>query len=881
VLNCFKLLFRRLGKDIWNGESPAFPVEVFEVLRQNPRFREFLCSTDSSVWFKEFLSLVRGHAAFGDVFRRVIDFLFEEMPDEPTLMRCGLNVRGALHPNHYVAILKSLFLQLLLDLQQGKAGSIHPQVRPEFDLVLDNHACDIVAIAYSHEYMDDEWKGHRERARHWLLEGLSIDIETVAKSIRNICRHFGEVKAGKSPTTLRPFSIKTRFWQAFYSTIDKTRDSNAIADLILMAAKAAHVDQLKPDVFKDCKVPEFFNFLDDVNNGLGIIQGGVLSTISNFAGQCVSTNGLDVLRTRGAGEAVTLLLLSPVSDLHLAGVTLVGFSFDVDGRLESLRALLENLPDQALDGIFYFLRTFLEFTTFLVEACSLSTTLVRCFADILDVLCSSQDGLLHNTPFLRSEDSNGPAARLPLFWNLLTRSLSRIYNRCPIWAEFIETPDMIIWMRDALILARDVIKKWRVLETASNSYVKAPSQPSLARTSPVGQRMVESLQEFLGELARWLRLTDEELLHQSFSLLQSLLDILKATNMKPSDAALRKLMKYVEQIKAGKNAQPRGSRLDTGRLLQLSKALAFFESDDIVEVKTTPRPTTQVSHSVAKEERPVMSTSLEYNTAKSPTDPAFLERTHDASSTLEPDESDSSNSDSEENSVPSTGLASLGKFVKSPRSQVSAKSRVVERRQVRVLPLPSVANALQERVVRNQQMRNAALRLRPDISGLHKVILSWDYNHNGPIPLENKSIRQVADKFSSYQHYFQVFQPLLLAECWAQLSQAKEEVQDSYQCRVDSRQYADDWLEIDLTIIESVKKGWYLAETDIVLLHHPSDRTKCLMAKVKTYKAFPSGVQVLVRCYLRPGSRELGPQLTTAWQISKLFRCASTLSFTL
>lgn len=773
-------------------------------------------------------------------------------------------------------------LQLLLDLQQSKAGLVSSQI----DLVLDNHACDIVDIAYSHDYKDDEWKVHREKARNWLLEGFSVDIETVTKSVRNVCRYFGEVKAGKSPITLRPFSVKTRFWKAFYSTIGNTRDSNAIADLILITAKTAHIDQLKPYVFKACKVPEFFKFLDDVNDGLRTIQDGLLSTISNFAGQCVSTNGLDVLRKKGVGEAVTLLVLSPVSDLHLAGVTLVGFSFDVDGRIECIRALLENLADRTLDGIFHFLQTFLEFASFLVEACSLSTTLVRCFTDILDVLCSSPEGLLHNTTFLRSDDSNGPAARLPLFWNLLTRSLSRIYNRCPIWAELIDTPDMIIWMRDALILARDVLKQWKVLETASNSYAKAPPKPPSARTSPVGKRMVESLQEFLGELARWLRLTDEELLHQSFSLLQGLLDILKATDMKPSDAALKKLMKYVEQIKAGNKAHPSGSRLDTGRLLQLSEALAFFENDPLVEIKSTSKPTTQASPPVATvtwgqrhiDEKPPM--SLEHTTGKSATDPALSEVNHDASGTLDSDESESSNSDSEEDSVPSMGLASLGKFIKSPRRQVSSKPKVVERRRIVVLPLPSVANDLQERAVRSQQMRNAALRLRPDISGLHKAILSWDYNYDGPIPIEHKSVRQVADKFSGYQHYFQIFQPLLLAECWAQLSQAKEEVQDSYQCRVDSRQYADDWLEIDLSITDSVKKGWYLADTDIVLLHQPSDHTKCLMAKVKTYKALPRGVQVLVRFYLRPGSRELGPQLTTTWQIRKLFRYTITLCLT-
>lgn len=99
VFNCFKLLFRRLGKDLWNGESSEYPVAIFESLRQNPRFREFLLSTDSSAWFKEFLALVGGHAAYWDVFTSVIDFLFEEMSGsagsgshDSILVKYGLNV---------------------------------------------------------------------------------------------------------------------------------------------------------------------------------------------------------------------------------------------------------------------------------------------------------------------------------------------------------------------------------------------------------------------------------------------------------------------------------------------------------------------------------------------------------------------------------------------------------------------------------------------------------------------------------------------------------------------------------------------------------------------------------------------------------------------
>ena len=48
------------------------------------------------------------------------------------------------------------------------------------------------------------------------------------------------------------------------------------------------------------------------------------------------------------------------------------------------------------------------------------------------------------------------------------------------------------------------------------------------------------------ELVRWLRLTDGELLHQSFALLQSLLDVMKNVHIRPSETGLSKLRKHVE-----------------------------------------------------------------------------------------------------------------------------------------------------------------------------------------------------------------------------------------------------------------------------------------------------------------------------------------------
>lgn len=739
-----------------------------------------------------------------------------------------------------------------------------------------------------------------------LTEVFSTDIENTKTTIRNLSRYFGDTKQGKPQENPPTFSIRSCLWKEFHTTMKETRDSTAISNLICIASKAAQVDFLKPFVF-DTFPPPFLKVAQDVNDALRVFQEGVLATISTFTTYCVSTDGLDVLRSPGAGKAAILLILSPASEYHTAGVALVGFAFDVDGRIECLRALLENIASESFDGLFTFLQAFQEDATQLVEACELSTTLVRCFADILDVLCGIPGGLLHNSTFLRPKDDNGPAAKLPEFWKHLTLCLARIYNRCPVWAEYIGTPVMILWMRDALILARDVVKQWRIIETASNAHVKAPAKSATAKLSPLGKTMIQSLQEFLIELARWLRLTDEELLHQSFSLLQSLLDVMKEMGIKPSEAAIQKLMKYVERSSGGHDTSSRSSKLDKGRLLQLGKALAYFEDDEveIVAEKTVsksaiknpllnkiPQPSTSpgstpvASSSRIQPEKLLVgqrqvkgnfSVPAPSNRLGAAAPISSLSKKGAQTQPQESEHSDSSDDDSEADSSSVTGLASLGRFIKSPRKTVPTKpkARPVERRQIVALDLPSVTNALQERFMRNRQVRNTALRLRPDISGLHKIILSWDYSYDGPMPhIENRLLLQVPDRFENYQHYFQVFQPLLLAECWAQLSQAKEEIPEHYQCRVDNRQYVDDWLDVDLTITASLRKGWYLAETDIVLLQQP-DRTKRIMAKVKCYKALPSGVQLTVRLYTRAGPGDPGLQVTTTWQINRVFRYAN------
>ena len=802
---------------------------------------------------------------------------------------------------------------------------------------LDIHSNVIVSVAYANDYHVASWQDARDSARRLVEEVLAADIQEVTRTIKSLCLALARIKQDIAPDTLPILTIRTQMWKKLYST-SPTQDTTAIASIICIVAKAAHLDPVRSSVFsKQWKLPEGNQLLDKVNQSLHTIKGGFLALISTFSDYGVSTSALEVLRRVGVGKAAIMLLLSPIEDFQVAAQTLIGLAFDVDGRMDCFRALLENIPVEALDGIFDFLVTFESYAVTLPEACSLSKTLVRCFTDIIEVLCTSPDGLLQNSTFLRSDDDKGPATRMPQLWKLTTKALSIIYKRTPMWAPYFDTPDMVVWMRDALILARDMLSHWRVIENAANTFAKPTSKSGApGKVSSIGQQMIGTLQEFLPELVRWLRLTDEELLHQSFSLLQSLLDLMKNVHVRPSEIGLSKLRKHVEGARNNTKIREDRTRLDSARLAKLADLLAYFDEDDEVEIvshTTSSKPPVKEEKARSiQESRPYIQgkaqsskitghfpkASLPHAPSSSSSVKSFSERdrqtlelqatipsfrrtstsrtpvtTADSLKTVpqtqhprpknEPkneagsrstvsESSDSSESDGDdENLVLTTSLSTLGRFPKSPRKSTQ-KSKQVERRQIKTLDIPIQNNPMQERVLRQKRERNAALRLQPDISDLHRVLLSWDYNHVGLEPPGGKiQLTHVPDCFDSYEHYFRVFQPLLLMECWAQLVQSKEEKPDYYSCKVESRLFSDDWLDIDLSISESVRRDWYLVETDIVLLRN-FDHTKCTMAKVKSYKALPSGIQFTVRCYTRSGPGDPGLQVATSWRIGKVFR---------
>ena len=809
---------------------------------------------------------------------------------------------------------------------------------------LDIHANVFTSVAFGVAYTSDVWKDARGFARTLVNTSLRMDIKLIFATIKQLATHTPNSR-------LVPYlKVREQIWRKTYESVLPT-DSEGIAMIVGALVSIAHIGDLHEGAFKAIlrnspNKDEMMKVVRGVNLALKVIRTGFSDAVSRYLDFTEPVEALSLLRQRNMMGNVTAIMFSPVEVLRQPAQSLIGLALDVESRAECFRALLELDPDGAFEGMLSVLQNFTKFTTTMPEACDLSKALALCLTDVIDVLCSSPDGLLHRTNFLRSFKQSRLEVQLPKWWSLMCQALAHIFQRTPRWADYFENEMMITWMRDALIFGRDMLAQRKLIE--SSALALSPQSSSSRSMSHTGTKMVDDLQAVLLELTRWLRLTDEELLFQAFALLQSMLICFQETKMKPSDAALQKLQKHIKDARTPNPKRPQ-TRLDSARVDRLQDAISVFEekdeSDDDVQIishkvalsserrkekekekardkikvqsepkhKLAPAPAAKGKIPFpskplrpAPPRRPSGKSSIssyftsddqkKLNAAASipkfsrftaaasskpalPSKPAREQADggkSDASSaggTMPPSSTLVSSDESDTDDGEESGLAALARLQKTPTIR-----RAPERRQVKMLDLPGTArnpalDRLNQRTARDEA-RRTALRLKPDITPLHRAMLSWNYDHDGPDPPgEKPNLQPVPDSFRDEQHYRRVFEPLLLSECWAQIQSSKDSGREEqkYDCSIVTRQYSgDDWVDLDISITDSVQKDWMLTDADLVLLKHP-DGKKSVMCKVQNYRSTPKNINATLR--MATPKDGPGPQTGSTWIISKITRC--------
>ncbi|EJD50704.1 hypothetical protein AURDEDRAFT_83748 [Auricularia subglabra TFB-10046 SS5] len=208
------------------------------------------------------------------------------------------------------------------------------------------------------------------------------------------------------------------------------------------------------------------------------------------------------------------------------------------------------------------------------------------------------------------------------------------------------------------------------------------------------------------------------------------------------------------------------------------------------------------------------------------------------------------------------------------------KSPPRERRQIKLLDEPLNAGrawrpALQDRTNHKMDKQITKLRLKPDLTDLHRAILEWDYDQTGDEPPwkgRKPDPVHVPPVFRDHEEYKRVFEPLLLYEAWAQMKQGKDEGDKVIvACELAGKSFVDSWIEVDISIKETLPQKWYLAETDIVLLRSGADETKKTLAKVQNATSSNHGARELKATLRILEDADPGLQVGTNWQLRKVF----------
>jgi senataxin len=299
-------------------------------------------------------------------------------------------------------------------------------------------------------------------------------------------------------------------------------DASGITLMMTAVAPTAHLEHLDrfgawnpQDLNEVVDSADWIASVRAINSALKVSRERFAQSLESMAASPDPTILQTLWSDEEAVKAAISLLLSPADTIHEAMISLIQPSFEnVDDRGDCFRVLLERFPNPAMDGLCSFLSTFIRTANRVPEACSMAKWLVRCFTDVLEVLCQpsgSSAPLLQSAKFLASyADGKWMTRRVSDLWQLMTDSLALIFKRTSNWANYYDNDVMVDWMRDALIFGRGITDNIRIFESAILSRIKTVQEDSLApvKMTQVGKGLVEKIQVVLHDLVGWLRLTE-------------------------------------------------------------------------------------------------------------------------------------------------------------------------------------------------------------------------------------------------------------------------------------------------------------------------------------------------------------------------------------
>ena len=502
--------------------------------------------------------------------------------------------------------------------------------------IIEAQATTFTAIIFRRQpRLSPLWDDAREAGRNLLVRVFQCDgrdlierllgLSVIASNEKARRARARKAKASNKPippaehlTFLPLVNVHKSLWQECYDALSSDDVEGAVL-LLSGAAFSAPIESLTRKEtwgYSEIGLREVIDktpydaAVSTFNSSLQAMRGGFPTALESIALQPASSVLSALWKHKSVSEAVIMLLLSPVEDVHDPVITLIQQSFDdVDDRSDCFQVMLSKYPAKAMDGLINYLDLFVKVASRTPESCSMSKWLVRCFTDVLEVLCSqanSEEPLLQRASFLTQYADGTPMkARVLRLWELMCDALTVIFKHTPDWAPLYDTPTMVDWMRDALIFGRQLADHFRAFEAAALGQSSASAKfadhggSTPLKGTRTGAKLLENMQPVLQALTSWLRLTDVETLHQTFELVKTILGRLAKTQQGSAlSSTLEETLLQLDRF-SRRDGNSYRSRLSDDLLSELSGLLTPFnlvfvvDDDDEVEFLGSASPAVQ------------------------------------------------------------------------------------------------------------------------------------------------------------------------------------------------------------------------------------------------------------------------------------------------
>ena len=635
-----------------------------------------------------------------------------------------------------------------------------------------------------------------------------------------------------------------------------------------------------------------------------------------------------LFRYSDTATALIASLVSPDANVYEAGVNLIKSLSGESARREAIGHLVNTFLETTLNATSWAIRRITRNRTY--AACP---RMLKTSADILDILCDSQSGLLRT----RSLSGIAEIKAVENFWEHQWEGLRIIYETTEEWgrAKVADSEVLKEFCRDTMQLSERFFDQYSVFANAIESAAPIKQEEGASKTqgTNVGKDLLEHPAKIMDAMLKWLRLRDLFLVDISVKLtkkvlnrlaeqgmivaegprriLEQVLTIGMRTHLKPQEKA--ELARALEEnlgypiaiVEADqeqsdtlsdlsrKRSQPIKKRMKSTTIdlnAWRSKAKPSFQAIDIsddefgdsdipdVELVNTGRsvelmkqmPLSNIAAAPSgkpmqiRDQKPSTLLTRDRKPAKS-----VKAGIHsDADRVLfrekrEKEREEKKRRDAETLALvkkkasigiagqtlrEGSGIGSIGVKGKDHAPKVSSMmvssgsdtdddddldhelfggapkpaklpSAVSDPSVNRLMPTKARGPIKKARQARSAKDMRA--RLAPDLTTLHKTILSWNFFHNGDFPpgSQRNDYSLVSSTFRTPTDYQNIFEPLLVLEAWQGFLKSKEEGNfRTFEINIANRMTVDAFLEVSTTMPMAEGKELGISEADIVLM---------------------------------------------------------------